>query len=126
MGKGRKVSLWDYIAASSAALPMIPIGTGLNEIEIEDGSDPESILIRVEHEQEIDRAYNGLSEEAKELIATILDGPKDVVDQMRTDTLKIITKKQIRKYLTKQWGDKGFVDNLIDEITRFVKLFGNN
>ena len=70
---------------------------------------PELLVIKKE-------AYENLSEEAKEIITTILDAPAEIL----TPNMKMVTKKSVRKYFRKLWMSKFITDTAIKEIKSWV------
>jgi hypothetical protein len=69
---------------------------------------PESILMRKEHEQNVVKKYSILSDEAKQLIDIVLNTPTDILDLISTKKTNKISKGKIFEMLKNQWkSDKG-------------------
>lgn len=74
---------------------------------------PEKLLLKKE-------SYEKLSNEAKEIIQTVLDCPQEIFDFLYVPHFKRMTKRKIRIYFRAAWRSKFFADHAIDEVTKWV------
>lgn len=75
---------------------------------------PETLYIKNE-------AFEELSNEAKEIIISIVSCPEEMLIIFKTKKRKLFSKKVARTYYRKKWKSKFIVDMAFKEITRFVK-----
>lgn len=73
---------------------------------------PEEIVIKVD-------LYNKLSEEAKEVIDTILNGPKEVLELFASPVQKSINVRRVQKYYERKW-QKTITRYVIKEIRHWI------
>lgn len=74
---------------------------------------PEKLLLKKE-------AWEGLSEEAREMLTTVMYATDELYDMLSTRKKGIISKRSIRMYFTRIWQSKFIVNRTIKEITTWV------
>lgn len=94
-----------------------------NEDMVDDQDDPEKILLKKEKDRIIEERYEGLSQEAKELLRMVLNAPTEVLDAISTPKHKTIKKDLIVKWLAKLWKDKKEAKRVVRELEALVKDF---
>jgi len=65
--------------------------------------------------------FNNLSDEAKEIILTILNCPEEIIDLITTPKLGKFSIKRIRNTFAEMWNSKLIADSAIMEIKRWVR-----
>ena len=90
----------------------------LNEDEKEcclvtDNPSPDRTIIKQE-------AFASLSEEAKEIIHTVLFTPVEIIDLIATPKTKKITLRGIKKYFAKKWKSVFIVEITLKEIATWA------
>lgn len=65
-------------------------------------------------------SFSALSDEAKEVIKTILDTPTEMLGFLGTPRTKKITARSIKAYFTQRWKSKFITDLTIREIKKWV------
>jgi hypothetical protein len=83
---------------------------------------PEDILLKNEKSGIIKRSYESLSDEAKQVIAIVIDTPSEMLELISSPITNKVSKDRIARMLRNQWGERKFVAELMEEITMFVKL----
>lgn len=78
--------------------------------------DPEKLMIKMEE-------YDRLSNEAKEIISTILNCPEEILELFKTPKLGTISRRMIFKVFSDVWKSKLIADSAVKEISRWVKTF---
>jgi len=73
----------------------------------------EQLLIKKE-------AWEELSEEAKEVITTVLYVPNEIVNLITTPNTKNITLRSVKKYFIEKWKSKFIVDLTLKEIAFWI------
>lgn len=76
--------------------------------------DPERLLLKKE-------AFENLSEEAKEIINTILYSSSEALELLKTPKKKLLTKGSVAKYFFKKWHSRFITELTIREIQRWLK-----
>lgn len=66
-------------------------------------------------------SWENLSDEAKEVINTILYAPAEILEVLKTPKRKLLTKKSVQKYFRKVWYSNFITDIIIEEITQWAK-----
>jgi len=74
---------------------------------------PEEIAIKKD-------TYEKLSEEAKEIITTILNSPEEILELLSTPKNKNITVRTVRKFFSQIWISKFITENTIKDIAKWV------
>jgi hypothetical protein len=74
---------------------------------------PEKLLIKKQ-------SWEALSEEAREILTTVLYATDELYDMLSTKNKGILSKRSIRMYFTKIWQSKFIVNRTIKEITTWV------
>jgi len=74
---------------------------------------PEKLFLKKE-------SYDKLSNEAKEIIETVLDCPQEIFELLYVPKFKRMTKRRIRIYFRAAWRSKFFADHAIEEVTKWV------
>lgn len=64
--------------------------------------------------------FAALSDEAKEVVKTVLDAPTELLSFLGTPRTKKITARSIRAYFTRKWKSKFITDITIMEIKKWV------
>ncbi|MGD9156876.1 MAG: hypothetical protein PVG39_00580 [Desulfobacteraceae bacterium] len=77
---------------------------------------PERLMIKMEE-------YDQLSNEAKEIISTILNCPEEILELFKTPKLGKISRRMIFKVFSDIWKSKLIADSAVKEISRWVKTF---
>ena len=68
------------------------------------------------------QGWEALSQEAKEVINTVLNSPSEIIDFLSTPTRKRrLNKNNTRNYFRKIWRSKFIADKTIEEVTEWVK-----
>lgn len=67
-----------------------------------------------------EEAWNGLSNEAKEMVNVVLNSPSEILELISTPKSGNITKRSIRKYFSIIWKSRIITNLTIKEITRWV------
>ena len=67
--------------------------------------------------------FKKLSDEAKEIINTILDGPKEVLLNIASSSQNKINKKRVQEYFSIVFGSNRKSKLAVKEIENFVKTF---
>jgi len=75
---------------------------------------PEKLLLKKD-------GYENLSNEAKEIIQTVLNCPEEMLHIFQTKHKNIFSKNIARKYFRKSWNSKFIVDMTFIEIGKWVK-----
>lgn len=121
-GGNNKLSIDDYIVA------MLIITEGLIGIDPCDCEDAELNVIstysKMPSPEEIaikKDLFEHLSQEAKEIINTILYSPEEVYQLLLTPKKKRITKKRIRLLFQEAWKSQYITELAMEEISRWVK-----
>jgi hypothetical protein len=78
-----------------------------------DGITPEDAIIKIE-------AFSALSNEAKEVIKTVLYTPTEILQFLGTPKTKKLTARSVKAYFTQQWRSKFIADIAIKEIIKWV------
>jgi len=78
--------------------------------------DPEKLMIKMQE-------YDRLSNEAKEIISTILNCPEEILELFKTPKLGTISRRMIFKVFSDIWKSKLIADSAVKEIARWVKTF---
>jgi hypothetical protein len=76
--------------------------------------DPETIYLKKE-------AFENLSDEAKEIIDTILNGPEEVLQYFASPIEKKINKRRILEYYKEKWFSPLFAKEAVKEISKWAK-----
>ena len=84
---------------------------------------PEEIFLQKEDEEIKETLYKSLSDEAKQLVSIILNGPPEIANVFLPRQGLNFSKASIYKALKKQWGDAQSAKDLIAELCQFVKSF---
>lgn len=64
--------------------------------------------------------WKGLSNEAKEMVDTVLNSPSEILELISTPKLEKITKRSIRKYFSEIWKSRFITDITIQEVANWV------
>jgi DNA-directed RNA polymerase sigma subunit (sigma70/sigma32) len=75
-----------------------------------------------ENDIEKQDTYNKLSNEAKEVIDIILNGPSDVINILTSPVTKVFQKRKIQSFMKQHFGKK-IAKRVGVELTTFVKSF---
>ena len=75
---------------------------------------PEKLMIKMQE-------YDSLSNEAKEIISTILNCPEEILELFKTPKIGMISKRMIFKVFSDIWKSKLIADSAIKEISGWVK-----
>lgn len=123
----KKVQHFHYLCALQIMKNNILV-VKTNEIEKEDDEEfesnevilpskninPEEIAIKKQN-------FELLSDEAKEVIETILNGPEEILESFKTSKIKKFSKNKIKEFFYNIWKSKLITDEVIKEITIWVK-----
>jgi len=74
---------------------------------------PEKLLIKKQ-------SWEALSEEAREILTTVLYATDELYDMLSTKNKGILSKRSIRMYFTRIWQSKFIVNRAIKEITTWA------
>lgn len=123
----KKVNYFDYLCAFQLLQNNIQC-IARNENETDDVKagyevifrsqdiNPEKLMIKMEE-------YDQLSNEAKEIISTILNCPEEILELFKTPKLGKISRRMIFKVFSDIWKSKLIADSAVKEISRWVKTF---
>ena len=75
---------------------------------------PEDLIIKKE-------AWEELSNEAQEVIMTILSAPSEILEILKTPQRKLLTKRSIEKYFRNIWHSKFIAGQTIREIKNWAR-----
>jgi hypothetical protein len=62
-----------------------------------------------------------LSEEAKEIIMIVLEGPKETIEAITSEKYNVISKQRIKKYLEKKGWKRKTVNRCFEELKVFAE-----
>ena len=82
----------------------------------DDTHNPERLAIKTS-------VFEQLSQEAKEVIGLIINGPKSFIQAIQSPKTKKINIYRIEKQLRKQWSSRLRVKRVIAELHEYVKTF---
>lgn len=121
---------WNYLAAMAASNPDNYLSYEMiDNPDLENGDEvvdmtpysldnPEQILLKKEK-------WANLREESKQVIELILNCPREIMVEIlgtrKRSNRNRLTAKKVANYLYKCWGDREFVDDVINEIREYVR-----
>jgi len=76
-------------------------------------TNPLTILLEKEKEIIKEKRYNNLSDEAKQVMAMVLDCPKEIFSIIASKKTKKISKIRIERFLHKSWKDPRYARKVI-------------
>lgn len=96
----------------------------IEDIELtETKDDPEETILAKEHSEQKRQAWLALSEEAKQVVALIIDCPEELTEALTTcKRSKKICFPKVLKYLRNLWGERTLVKKVELEIKTFVLI----
>ena len=109
-GQWTSIAPCDYIEGEKDANEPSYIST---EVIISDMVSAEEQVIKKQE-------WHNLSDEAKEIITTIVFGPSEILEIIKTPQRKLLTKKSIMKYFRQIWKSKFISGYTIKEIVKWV------
>lgn len=111
----------DIILAINIIKGPVEYNNPVIENQLTTGATPLSILLEKEQEMIKERNYNNLSDEAKQLIAMVIDCPKEIFSIIASKKTKKISKVRVERFLHKSWKDPWYAYKVVSEVEAYVK-----
>lgn len=86
-----------------------------------DYQNPEDLMIEKQEKENSDKAFDNLSDEAKEIIQMILQAPSEFLSIFGLKTFRSANPTAIETVLRKQWKDARYAHQVVKEIVNFVE-----
>jgi hypothetical protein len=88
-----------------------------------ESDNPETIFLSNERRSMIQKTYDSLTDEAKQIIDIIFDAPNEMLELIGSPKTKKISKGRIATMLYKQWGDRKTAKEVMKELSNFARTF---
>ncbi len=115
--------IWIQAYAVAKQESYIPVDDVSISKELVSDSNPERTLLEKERSEQIKALRQNLSEEARQVVEMIINAPMEIMKAIGVKTLKGVTAEKLEKYLRKQWRDRRYAHQVIQELSNFVKAF---
>jgi hypothetical protein len=91
--------------------------------EMTEFQNPEFLLLEAQTQANDKKLFEGLSQEAREIIKMLRDSPAEMAEMLSYRRQSKFSVKRLRKFLKACWGDEELVDATIEELATYaVKL----
>ena len=81
---------------------------------------PESLFLRKEAKTSMTKAFDSMSDEAKQVFSMIINSPTEMIDLLRARNINGISLKKIERFLTKEWKDARYARRVTGELKKFI------